>query len=213
MSGFQVYNNNGKLLIDSDNRSTLFYDQRNLGAVTDIGFYEVNSPFGNGSTLGFMPTTYWADGRLRWVQLKPGKYGMLGANLIEADAGVMTRTDRNIAMQSGYLNVYDSSGSLVWTANSASKMPRVKAFVDIPANYDLQDKVFSVDLTFNPWILVNNCPGNLTDDGTVTGYSGIMLKWTGSQLQVSYVSKNQRNWNQSIQSRGIRIPLAQFVGI
>lgn len=44
MSGFEVYNSAGKLLVDSQNRSTLFYDQRALGAVTDKGTYRVNSP-------------------------------------------------------------------------------------------------------------------------------------------------------------------------
>ncbi len=213
MSGFQVYNSDSKILVDSDFRSTLYYDNRALGAISDTGFYEVNSPFGNGSTLGFLPTDYWADGYLRWIQLTSGKYGMPGANLMEANAGRMVRTSRTTAMQSGYLNVYNSAGSLIWSANSASKMPRIKAFVDIPSAYDLQDKVFSISLTFNPWILSNACPGNLTDDGAVTGYSGLMLKWTGSQLQASYVSKNQRNWSQTFQSRGIRVPLAQFVGI
>jgi hypothetical protein len=66
--------------------------------------------------------------------------------------------------------------------------PRCWLF-DVPANYDLQNNTFAVNLSFNPWILVNNCPGNLSDDGEVVGYSGIVLKWTGSQLQGRYISK------------------------
>jgi hypothetical protein len=116
-------------------------------------------------------------------------------------------------MQSGYLDVFDTGGNLIWSAASASKMPRVVGFFDVPANYDLQNNTLSVSLSFNPWILVNNCPGNLSDDGTVTGYSGIVLKWTGSQLQGRYISKNQRSWSQTFQGRGLRIPIAQFVGI
>lgn len=64
MSGFEVYNSDGKLLVDSQNRSTLFYDQRTLGAVESKGYYQVDSPFGNGSTLGFTPQQFWNDGRL-----------------------------------------------------------------------------------------------------------------------------------------------------
>lgn len=213
MSGFEVYNSAGKLLVDSQNRSTLFYDQRALGAVTDKGAYRVNSPFGDGSTLGFTQQSFWKDGRLRWLQLGTNKYGFPGADMLEDNAGSMIRTARNIGIQSGYLDVFDSAGSLIWSAASASKMPRVVGFFDVPANYDLQNNIFSVSLGFNPWILVNNCPGNLSDDGTVVGYSGVVLKWTGSQLQGRYISNNQRNWSQTFQGRGLRIPIAQFVGI
>ncbi|MEO3322718.1 hypothetical protein ABHD20_08865 [Enterobacter cloacae] len=213
MSGFEVYNSAGKLLVDSQNRSTLFYDQRALGAVTDKGAYRVNSPFGDGSTLGFTQQSFWNDGRLRWLQLGTNKYGFPGADMLEDNAGSMIRTARNIGIQSGYLDVFDSAGSLIWSAASASKMPRVVGLFDVPANYDLQNNTFSVSLSFNPWILVNNCPGNLSDDGTVVGYSGVVLKWTGSQLQGRYISNNQRSWSQTFQGRGLRIPIAQFVGI
>ncbi|CAK0703267.1 hypothetical protein GFB19_03145 [Escherichia coli] len=213
MSGFEVYNDAGKLFVDSDNRSTLFYDQRTLGAVSDKGFYQINSPFGNGSTLGFTPQAFWNDGRLRWLLLGTNKYGLPGANLLEDNAGSMIRTARNVGLQSGYLDVLDSSGNLIWSAASASKMPRVKGFFDVPAGYDLLNNTFSITPGFNPWILVNNCPGNLSDDGGTVGYSGLVLKWTGSQLQGRYISSNQRNWSQTMQSRGLRIPIAQFVGI
>lgn len=213
MSGFEVYNGSRKLLVDSQNRSTLFYDQRLMGTVTDKGFYRVDSPFGDGSTLGITQQQFWNDGSLRWLQLDANKYGLPGANLLEDNAGRMIRTTRNIGMQSGYLDVFDSSGSLIWSAASASSMPRVVGFFDVPANYDLQNNTFAINLTFNPWILINNCPGNIGTDGTVTGYSGIVLKWTGSQLQGRYISKNQRNWSQTIQGRGLRIPIAQFVGV
>ncbi|KYF19547.1 hypothetical protein [Salmonella enterica] len=213
MSGFEVYNSAGKLLVDSQNRSTLFYDQRSLGAVTEKGFYSVDSPFGDGSTLGFTQQQFWNDGNLRWLQLDANKYGLPGADLLEDNAGRMIRTARNIGMQSGYLDVFDAGGNLIWSAASASKMPRVVGFFDVPASYDLQNNTFAINLGFNPWILVNNCPGNLSDDGVATGYSGIALKWTGSQLQGRYISKNQRNWSQTLQGRGLRIPIAQFVGI
>lgn len=213
MSGFEVYNSAGKLFVDSQNRSTLFYDQRSLGAVTEKGFYRVDSPFGDGSTLGFTQQQFWNDGNLRWLQLDANKYGLPGADLLEDNAGRMIRTTRNIGLQSGYLDVFDAGGNLIWSAASASKMPRVVGFFDVPASYDLQNNTFTINLGFNPWILVNNCPGNLSDDGGATGYSGIALKWTGSQLQGRYISKNQRNWSQTLQGRGLRIPIAQFVGI
>ena len=213
MSGFEVYNESGKITVDSDNRGTLFYDQRTLGTVQSKGAYRIDSPFGDGSTLGYTPQEFWNDGNLRWLQLSPNKYGMPGAEILEDYAGMMIRTSRNAALESGYLDVFNGAGELIWSAVSASKMPRIMDFFDVPPGYDLQNNTFIVTPGFNPWILVNNCPGNLSDDGTVVGYSGITLKWTGSQLQGRYISKNQKSWGQTLQNQGIRIPLAQFVGI
>jgi hypothetical protein len=149
MSGFEVYNSAGKLLVDSQNRST-FFDQRSLGAVTDKGFYRVDSPFGDGSTLGYTQQQFWNDGTLRWLKLDVNKYGLPGAELLEDNAGSMIRTTRNIGMQSGYLDVFDSAGNLIWSAASASKMPRVVGFFDVPANYDLQNNTFVLNLSFTP---------------------------------------------------------------
>ncbi|ENQ0471523.1 hypothetical protein ACENGC_000504 [Escherichia coli] len=216
MSGFEVYNNDGKILIDSQNRATMFNDLRTIGAVTDLGAFAVASPFGDGHTLGYPGVSFWSyynGGQLRWAQLAAGRYAFPGADLYEANAGRMIRTSRAIGIQSGYLDVFDASGSLVWSAAAAASMPRVVGFLDIPAGYDLQSNVFSVSLNFNPWILLNNCPGNAGGDGTASGYSGLLLRWTGAQLQACYVSRNQRSWAQTFQSDGLRVPLVQFVGI
>jgi hypothetical protein len=77
-----------------------FYDQRALGAVTDKGYYRVDSPFGNGSTLGFTQQQFWNDGNLRWLQLDTNKYGLPGADFLKTMREHDTHA-RNIGMQSG----------------------------------------------------------------------------------------------------------------
>jgi hypothetical protein len=58
---------------------------------------------------------------------------------------------------------------------------------------------------------MNAVPGNISDDGTVTGYSGVIIRWTGSELQARYVSKYQNTFANSFGKRvGLRIPYAQF---
>lgn len=216
MSGFEVYNEDGKLLIDSENRSTMFYDSRAMTNITDRGFYRINSPFGDGSTLGYSPQAFWNDGRLRWLQFNAGRYGFPGADIVEQNCGRMIRTARNIPVDSGYMDVFDRNGNLVWSALSASRMPRIVKFFDVPAGFDFQNNTISMPLDFNPWILVNNCPGNLSyggDENLILGYSGVVFRWTGSQLQGRYISLKQKTWAQTFQSRGLRIPLAQFVGV
>ncbi|TNL04526.1 hypothetical protein CYD30_23525 [Kosakonia cowanii] len=213
MSGFEVFNAAGKLMIDSDNRSTLFYDNRTITNVTDGGFYSIPNPFGGAFDMGFLPESFVNNTMLQWIQLTPGKYGFLGAGLAVPNCGRMIRTSRNVAIQSGYMDVFNANGQLVWSAASASQMPRIRSFFDVPAGYDLQNNTLTVTPGFNPWILVNACPGNLSDDGEVVGFSGLVLRWTGSQLQGRYISQKQRNWSQTLQSRGMRIPLAEFVGV
>ncbi|MGQ7173018.1 hypothetical protein ACUOCP_48345, partial [Escherichia sp. R-CC3] len=91
-----------------------------------------------------------------WLQLGTNKYGLPGADLLEDNAGSMIRTARNIGMQSGYLDILDSSGNIIWSAVSASKMPRVVGFFDVPANYDLQNNTFII--TQVPRAVVNEYP-------------------------------------------------------
>jgi hypothetical protein len=74
MSGFEVYNSAESCSLTAK-QVHLFYDQRSLGAVTDKGFYRVDSPFGDGSTLGFTQQQFWNDGTLRWLKLDVNKYG------------------------------------------------------------------------------------------------------------------------------------------
>jgi hypothetical protein len=106
-----------------------FYDQRALGAVTDKGYYRVDSRLETEVRWVLPSSNSGMMGILRWLQLDTNKYGLPGADLLEDNAGSMIRTSRNIGMQSGYLDVFDSAGNLIWSAASASKMPRVVGFL------------------------------------------------------------------------------------
>lgn len=213
MSGFEAYNSAGKIMVDSNNRSTSIYDLRDMGPVTDKGTIIVTSAFGNGTTLGYINSQLWNDGgSLRWMQMNAGRYGMPGADFFEDYSGRIMRTRRDSAIESGYLDVFNAAGSLVWSAVTAAKVPRVIDFLDIPSGFDLVNNTYVKSLSFSPWILINACPGNVTYDGETTGYSGIMIKWDGSNLLARYVSKLQKTWAQTFQNSGLRIPLAVFTG-
>lgn len=51
--GFEVYNDAGALQIDSDNKTTLFSDIRNIDGLTDSGYYQINNPFGGSYPFDF----------------------------------------------------------------------------------------------------------------------------------------------------------------
>lgn len=214
MSGFEVFNNAGSTVINSDQVHTLF-DAVDTPGIVEVGAYNQPSPFGNLSELGFTAHN-WSRKQdfLYWIQLTTNNaWCFPGANMFKPGTFRVIRTTRNKAVQSGFLDVFDSSGKLIWSAKSAATMPRIMKYVDIPQNHNLNSSVFSLTPGFNPFFLWNQCPGNLSDDGEVVGYSGVFIRWTGSQIQFGYTSKYQRTYQQVFNGRGnFRLPLAKFQG-
>ncbi|WP_410505187.1 hypothetical protein [Klebsiella pneumoniae] len=78
--GFEVYNDAGALQIDSDNKTTLFSDIRNIDGLTDSGYYQINNPFGGSYPFGFLkPSDMPVPGYLYWFRLNAGAFAMPGA--------------------------------------------------------------------------------------------------------------------------------------
>lgn len=212
--GFEVYNDAGALQIDSDNKTTLFSDIRNIDGLTDNGYYKIDNPFGGSYPFGFLkPADTPVPGYLYWFRLNAGAFAMPGAFSFQNGSGQIIRTTRNLGVESGYLDVMNGNGDLIWSAKSAGRVPRIRGFIDLSANSPVDNQVVSFSPGFNPWILMNMVPGNISDDGEVTGYSGLLIKWTGSQIQVKYVSRYQNTFSQSFGGRGgLKIPYAYFQG-
>lgn len=212
--GFEVYNDAGALQLESDNKSTLFSDIRNITGVTDAGYYNIKNPFGGGYPFGFLKTDDQpTPGYLHWFRLNTDAFAMPGAWSFQNNSGQIIRTTRNLSMESGYLDVWNANGELVWSAKSANRVPRIRGFIDLPANSPVDNQVVSFTPGFNPWILMNAVPGNISDDGEVVGYSGLIIKWTGAQIQVQYVRNKQNSFAQTFVGRGgLRIPYALFPG-
>ena len=53
MSGFEVYNSAGNCSLTHKTGPPFFLISARWALVTDKGFYRVDSPFGDGSTLGY----------------------------------------------------------------------------------------------------------------------------------------------------------------
>lgn len=210
--GFEVYNSAGALQVDSQHRNTLVSDVRNITGLTDIGYYMIKNPFGGDYPFGFLkPADNPVPGYLYWVQLNPGAFCFPGAQSFQNNSGRILRTSRSVPIQSGYLDVLDPNGNLVWSAKSANLAPRIRGFLELKPNSNVDNVTVSTSPGFNPWFLMNAVPGNISDDGTVNGYSGVIIRWTGSELQARYVSKYQNTFANSFGKRvGLRIPYAQF---
>jgi hypothetical protein len=214
MSGFQCYNDAGKLTIDSDNRAVVMSSVKAMGTLSDTGYYQINSSFGNGSTLGFLGANFFPANGLRWFQLQSnGRYCFPGAQLFEAGTGRFMLSNNTTALTSGYLDVRNSAGTLIWSAASAGTMPRVRGFFTIPAGHDLGTALTVTSPFADPWICISQCVGNVSDDGTVTGYSGILIKRNSStSYTLQYVNRYQMSYTQAMGSAQVQIALASFTG-
>lgn len=212
MSGFQAWNSAGVLTIDGTQKPAMISAYQGITSVTDLGYYQITNPFVGEYSFGFLPQNFYPNPSCRWVRLNAGQACFPGADSFMPNSGGMMISSQNNGVSSGYLDVFDGGGSLIWSANSAASVPRILDFIDVPAGFDLQNNTYSKSLNFQPWFLQNACPGNISDDGEVTGLSGVIIYWTGSAIQVRYISKLQRAYSATLQNVGLRIPLAYFTG-
>lgn len=215
MSGFEIFNDAGASVINSDQRHTVFADIKTY-ELTRLADYEGNTPFGNLNQL--RSPLYDYDFRkpdyLYWLQFTTPAWCFPGAELYQPGTFRVIRTTRNYNPQSGYLDVFDSGGNLIWSAQSAAQMPRIMGFADIDSNYPLNGNVASFYPGFNPFFLLNSCPGSATipDEGT-SGFNGVIIRWTGDRLDVSWIRRNQADYSTVFAGRGnLRILYGKFLG-
>lgn len=213
MSGFEVFNNSGATTINSDQRHTIF-DSIYTPNVAYVGDYDVQTPFGNVNSLGYINVGQGkTPGFLHWIQFtSSGAFAFPGSDLFQPGTVRVIRTSYSRAPESGYLDVFDSGGNLIWSAKSAATMPRIIGFLSVDGGYNLTGNVVSVTPGFNPFFLWEACSGAMDTDGVTSGYTGNLVRWTGSQLQTTWINRNQKSFNQIFQGTALRIPYARFMG-
>lgn len=226
-AGIQIFNSAGAVIIDSNYRSTM-YESRTVipgaGAninttVHEVGATDLNMVFGNSKVLGWIPDSLHNSGSIHWFQLNQDKWAFPGAKMFMPSSGAIVKSSRTIPIASGYLDVFAADGkTLLWSAVSAATMPRVIGYLDIPANFNLDTTTYTKTLgTLNPYFLMAGFPGNFSDDGTVVGYSGLVIKITKSGANfvanVRWVQEHQWTWAELLRSQGYRIPYAIFPNI
>mgnify|MGYP000042319105 FL=1 len=207
--GFVVRNDSNAIVIDSDHRHTVFYDKR-TPSLNDVGAYGGSTPFGDLKELGYLSSNFYpTEGFLHWVRFTPGSWGIPGAWMFKPGGVEIIRTSRTQSLQKGYLNVYNGGGELIWSDISSYDMPRIKGFIH--PTLDVDNNVQSISPGFNPWILLNNTPGNVSYDGTSLGYSGLFMRWDGATLQYKWQQRYQKSFGNTFSNREIlNIPYAIF---
>jgi len=208
MSGFQSFNTAGAKVVDSDFLGTYYRDSKAYGSITDAGYFSINTPIGNATDMGFAVGPYPNDTNLQWFKFNNNGKVIFGYPYMTTNAGTMARTGYDVATSSGYLDVFNAAGKLVWSAVTAAKVPRVTGFFEIPANYDLDNVAYSQNIGTNTWLLASNCPGNLSADEMGSGYSGLFFRFSGGTLQAVWINQNQASWAGTLKPYGLKIPFA-----
>lgn len=212
--GFEAYNHWGGLIISSEHQHTIYDHMYNID-VGYVGDWDHWTNFGNMSDLGSPSNDNMnrRDGYLQWIQFTRPAWAFPSASLFMPNSVRVIRTTRHIRPESGYLDVHDPNGMLIWSAKSASRMPRVTGVLAVDHNFDLNSNIASVSPGYNPFFLWDACGGGINTDGVVSGHSGALVRWTGAELQVTWSTKNQRNFNSIFnQTDQFVIPYAKFIG-
>ncbi len=216
MSGFEYYNSHGVLTIDSNNKSIGISQYMGNPGLIDIGSvrFVSGTAFGDGSNLGWLPDNFFPSSGMRWWRpLANGGWGMPGGGLYTPGSGDFMVTSPYTALQSGFLDVFDGGGNLVWSAASAGSMPRIIEFFSVGAGYDLTNGATFQTSFANPWICSSQWPGESSGAGDSGGYSGIIIRRNNAQnFTLYYINRNQNNYLTAMGNYGINIALAYFTG-
>lgn len=133
MSNFIVYNQSGNIVVDDT--------QKHIGQVAEYYIASIPPISGNNRlTVSLMSSgPSWFPGsqtsvlRLNPIEgaipitlIKPNNGGFgAGRETFNAGAGTLYHLRNDYDVQSGFLDVFNEQGTLIWSAQSASRVPRV----------------------------------------------------------------------------------------
>lgn len=216
MSTIQLRNSANAITVDSDNKAAHYRDHVSYSTISDKGYYVIPNKLGGTGDMGFSLQGYKADDNLQWFRFNNNAKAFfainqyLGGGLVTQNAGVMARTHFALPVAKGYINIWNAKGELIWSDAQAAKIPRILGFITIPPNFDLDNNVYQQNIGLDKFILTNMCPAELSDDGTVAGWSGLFFRMVNGTIQVQWVRKNQKSWAETFKATGMKIPYAIF---
>ncbi|UYL86147.1 hypothetical protein [Acinetobacter phage vB_AbaM_CP14] len=131
MEGFNVFNDRGELIIDSTVKNIGTVAVQSIGTITPS--QGAARPAWFVGDLG-IPKLPVIDGKIPLTLLRPNDgCGGCGESFYTAYGGDLIHLRQDYSVESGYLDVFDPSGNLIWSAISASKVPRVVNVINVTA--------------------------------------------------------------------------------
>lgn len=214
MSGFQVSNTAAAIVVDSNLPFTRKVAQYSRSAGNAGMYYNIANPW-NGGFFGDMNVPVGTAGeKLIWARLTAGSSMFPSGGGLTGTIDVVECT-KNAAAESGYLDVFNEVGALMWSAKSAGKSPQIAQIFAFGTGTPIDGQDYSVPFAASPFLLLNNFIGEISDDGEGSiGYSGLAVNWTGSALRFRWLNSNQTSFNAyAAQRGGMHIPAAKFTGL
>ncbi|EOC1608461.1 hypothetical protein ACI1BF_000821 [Cronobacter turicensis] len=224
MSGFEVRNSAGSITVNSSYASPRLLNYVASprmgttgdwgGTIPDMGKLESLAYLEDSITQSGTTYTqnYHKPGQIMWFRLAVGAWGLPGADYFIPGKVNLAFTRMDVPVESGYLDVFDSSGKLIWSAKSAATTPRIIGFINVPAGYDLLNKTLSVAVPGTPFFPSDMFPGLLSVNGEgVGGRSSLAIKQQSGSVLLRYDAYNNPPYTEMpLYSRGFKIPYAIF---
>lgn len=210
MTGFSLFNSSGHSLIDGESRTTRVTRTQTISAVSGVGEVPIPNPFVPSNSFGNISFFENPPSPL-WLRLGAGKAAFMGGGFM-SNGGTLAVTRKDAPISSGYLDVFDASGQLVWSAVSANSTPRIKGLIRLNAATPIDDgAVHTVYVGATPpWVLTSTLAGDINVDESGTIYAGLVVYYDGANLKFSWVrGGGGKSFNPTCTAQGgLHIPYA-----
>lgn len=187
MSNFIVNNDRGFTIVDDSTKNIGTVGSNIITTLPDSsGALSITISFTSGGPSWFAKTMYDCrtiaipkldDGPMPMSIIMPndGAFGA-GKGTFSTNCGTLYQLRQDYSVQSGYLDVFDANGNLIWSAASAEKVPRVVQVINIKYEDLIANggEGTEIDIGVGSGFLVDNIIGSLDIN---PGPTGTTARW------------------------------------
>ncbi|AGY48125.1 hypothetical protein Presley_58 [Acinetobacter phage Presley] len=193
MSGFEVRNVLGEVIVSDT--------MKHLGIILEQDITTIDGAVvGTGTTMSnvvmapsFIKTKYLGYPSLRntlpdgtitlYKPIEGGEFA--GQYWYGENQGKLVFLGEDYQKVSGYLDVYDEQGELLWSANSAKNVPRIVKAYQLDAETLIAGT--TVDVGLNPYIIMNSFPSLFAPGPMGTAVRGALFgRYENGKLQLQF---------------------------
>lgn len=203
MSNFIVLNDKGNTIVDDQIKNIGTVGTTPITTLPDAsGQLSIIISFASGGPSWFPPTMYDCrtiaiekldDGLTPMTIIMPNDGGAgAGAGTFSTNCGTLYQLRQDYPVSSGYLDVFNESGELIWSAASAGKVPRVTQVIHITYEELISNdkEGIEIDIGIGSGFLVDNIIGSLDINpgptGTTARWFAMYWKYNQGKLKMCF---------------------------
>ena len=198
MSNFVVYNSEGNVVVDDTQKHIGTIATNTITTLPPFVGHQILESFDALSAPSWYPvmeidtrvvkfTPVQGEVPLVILMPNPVAYGA-GCGTFSTNCGKLHCLRQDYSIESGYLDVYDANGNLIWSAKSAEKVPRVTQVVHFTYEDLINDK--EVYIGHDAGFMVNNILGALDMNhgptGTYTTHFVIFWRFNNGNFKAGF---------------------------